>query len=142
MKKIILLSLLFFGLYNIPVLFEGQPKETVCGVVTFKGTEEMVHKHSTSTEFILVVKVGDHKETHNVDAATWSSYEVGSNICLSVTKSIGARGFLFIAALLFGVTPLWFIFGFSLIWGCAWLFGFNSENFNPYPLLWDWFKTL
>lgn len=64
-------------------------KETRCGLVTFKGNQTQVHKHSTTTDFILVILYEDtnRKEDETVRAATWSSHKVGDHICLTWDKS-------------------------------------------------------
>jgi hypothetical protein len=71
------------------VIFNDSNKVTRCGIVTFKGNSTQVNKHSSDIQFIMVLQYDDtgRRETETVSAATWSSYEVGSKLCLLHDKS-------------------------------------------------------
>lgn len=87
----ILIAYIIFATYDFTrgIVFQGE-KITRCGTVTFKSSYDQKHKHSTSIEFVLVVKYDDtgRKEDEDVSASTWSSYDVGDRICFTSTKRI------------------------------------------------------
>ncbi len=107
-------------------------KETRCGTVTFKGNRDQVNKHSTETEFILVVLYDDtkRKEDERISAAIWSSYNIGDRICLSssviMANVIGS--FNTVVALI-GCIVLFLSLVVGIIASIAWLF-FDKNIFD------------
>ena len=78
------LAFLFSAIKGIKNLFYPE-QITRCGIVKFKGTENQVHKYSTSTQFVVVIEYSDtgRDETETVTAATWYKCIIGNTICLT-----------------------------------------------------------
>jgi hypothetical protein len=89
-----------------------QEEITRCGLITFKSSYDQKHKHSTSVEFVLVVKYDDtgRKEDEDVSASTWSSYSVGDRICFTTHKRVGTGFWSFINFLAGGIGFLVILF--------------------------------
>ncbi len=92
---VVILFVIYLGFqtYTFLKIQSGDEMDTRCGTVTFKGNRDQVNKHSTNTEFIMVILYDDThmKEDETVRAATWSSYNVGDRICLSWSVDVGQR---------------------------------------------------
>lgn len=90
LKYTLISILILYGLYYAYHLtkwwYNGSENIRKCGIVTFKGSAQEVNKHSTYNEYILVVQYSNDKEDHHVSAATWSSYNVGDNVCFTDEK--------------------------------------------------------
>ena len=88
-----LLSLWIIESFRYSFLEESYVRK--CGVVTFKGNKEQINKHSTSTEFVLVVKYSDEVVSKYVSPATWASHNVGDNVCFSERLADHYDGYAF-----------------------------------------------
>lgn len=81
---LMMLAFLFSAIKGIKNIFYPE-QITRCGIVKFKGTENQVHKYSTSTQFVVVIEYSDtgRDETETVTAATWYKCIIGNTVCLT-----------------------------------------------------------